>query len=74
VGLLIFVFLIYQWRKWNKYGWQQIHYRSMLAYAAIARREAARAQQEGREFSKINACHALARPWSAMAAKPMPMR
>jgi hypothetical protein len=61
LGLLALVFIAYQWRKWNKRGWQQVHYRAMLVYATIVGRERATAQHEKRSFSKVNACRSLAR-------------
>jgi hypothetical protein len=59
-ALLILLFTIYQWRKWTKRGWPQIHHRAMLAYAQIAGQEAVRAEQENQKFSKTGACRSLA--------------
>jgi hypothetical protein len=59
-ALLVLLFIIYQWRRWNRRGWPQVHHRAMLAYAQIAGFEAGRAQQENREFNKTEACRSLA--------------
>lgn len=57
----IFLFMAYQWRKWNKRGWHQVHFRAMLVYASTTGEEMARAESEGQPFSKVNACRTLAR-------------
>lgn len=57
---LLILFNANQWRKWNKPGWQQVHYRAMLTYSELSGAEMAYAQNEGREFSRLKACTALA--------------
>ena len=63
LGVAIAVFaasyMMYQYRKWNGRGWQQVHFRAMLAYSGIAGREQAIAQESGRAFDVGNACTQL---------------
>lgn len=59
-ALAMLMFIGNQLWRYNGRGWRRIHYRAMLAYASISGREAARAEQEKLEFSKINACRSLA--------------
>lgn len=60
VGLIAAgAFIIFQYKKWNTKGWRQVHFRAMLAYARYAGEETVEAQQEGRPFSRVNACRKL---------------
>jgi hypothetical protein len=49
----------YRYRKWNGRGWRRVHFRAMLAYSNIVRREDALARQSGRPFDVRIACSAL---------------
>ena len=53
-------YMLYQYRRWNRRGWRQVHFRAMLAYAGIAGRERERARQTGRVFDLNSACTQLA--------------
>jgi hypothetical protein len=59
IALASVAYMLYQYRKWNRRGWQQVHFRAMLAYAGIAGREHAKARQSAREFDLHNACTQL---------------
>ena len=50
---------LYRYRKWNGRGWRRVHFRAMLAYSSIVRREDALARQAGRPFDVRVACSAL---------------
>jgi hypothetical protein len=52
-------YMLYQQRKWNRRGWQQVHFRAMLAYSGIAGREHAIARRSAREFDLHEACRQL---------------
>lgn len=52
-------YAVYRYRKWNGRGWRQVHFRAMLAYSNIARREDALALQSGRPFDVRVTCSAL---------------
>jgi hypothetical protein len=49
----------YRYRKWNGRGWRQVHFRAMLAYANIVRRENTLARHSGRPFDVRITCSAL---------------
>ncbi len=58
---LALAFMAAQFRKWNRHGWPQVHFRGMLAYSAIAGKESARSTLEGRTFDRLRACEELGR-------------
>ena len=60
VASLSLAFIIYQWRKWNTFGWRQAHFRAMLMYATVAANQSVKAKQEGKKFSKFTAGLVLA--------------
>ena len=49
----------YRYRKWNGCGWRQVHFRAMLAYSNIVRREDALSRHSGRPFDVRLTCSAL---------------
>lgn len=49
----------YRYRKWNGRGWRQVHFRAMLAYSNIVRREDAVSRHSGRPFDVHVTCSAL---------------
>jgi hypothetical protein len=53
------VYIVYRYRRWNGRGWRQVHFRAMLAYSNIVRREDALARQSGRPFDVRVTCSAL---------------
>jgi len=59
VALFAAADMIFQYKKWNTQGWRKVHFRAMLAYANVAGQETVRSQQEGRPFSRVNACREL---------------
>lgn len=59
VAILAGAYMAYQYRKWNRPGWQEVHFRAMLAYAGIAGREHAIARQSASEFDARTACTQL---------------
>lgn len=59
IALVSVGYMLYQYRKWNRRGWQQVHFRAMLAYSGMAGREHAIARQSAREFDLHNACTQL---------------
>jgi hypothetical protein len=59
VAVLALVYVGYQYRRWNARGWRRVHFRAMLAYSEIARREDAIARRSGREFDLQRACSEL---------------
>ena len=59
IGILFTLYAAGQGWKWNGAPWRRVHYRAMLTYAGLAGLETARAEQQGREFSREIACRAL---------------
>jgi hypothetical protein len=59
IALVAGAYMIYQYWKWNRRGWRQVHFRAMLAYSGIAGREHAIARQAAREFDLGKACAEL---------------
>src|SRR5438046_1652520 len=56
---LALAFMVAQFRKWNRHGWPQVHFRGMLAYAAMAGKESALSANEQRTFDRLRACEEL---------------
>ena len=52
--------LLYKYYIWNVTPWRKVHFRGMLIYAALSGVENSIAQNEGRDFNKINACRDMA--------------
>ena len=52
-------YAMYRYRKWNGRGWRQVHFRAMLAYSNIVRREDALSRHSGRPFDVHVTCSAL---------------
>jgi hypothetical protein len=52
-------YAVYRYRKWNGRGWRQVHFRAMLAYSNIVRREVALSRHSGRPFDVRVTCSAL---------------
>jgi hypothetical protein len=52
-------YVVHRYRKWNGRGWRQVHFRAMLAYSNIVRREDALARHSGRPFDVRVSCSAL---------------
>jgi hypothetical protein len=59
IALAAAAYMVHWYRKWNRPGWQQVHFRAMLAYAGIAAREHAIARQAARDFDRRAACTQL---------------
>lgn len=59
IALVAAAYMLYQYRRWNRRGWREVHFRAMLAYSGIAGREHAIARQSAREFDLGNACTQL---------------
>jgi len=59
-AILVCIFIVYQYHKWNSKGWPSVHWRSMLLYSSLAGLETAKAKAEGREFDRVTACRELA--------------
>jgi hypothetical protein len=57
--LFVLGYMLTQHRHWKRSPWRQIHHRAMYAYAGFAGMESASAKNEGREFSRVNACICL---------------
>ena len=59
VAVAAAIYAVYRYRKWNGRGWRQVHFRAMLAYSNIVRREDALARHSGRPFDVRVTCSAL---------------
>jgi hypothetical protein len=59
IALVAAAYMLYQYRKWNRRGWRQVHFRAMLAYSGISGREHAIARQSARAFDLDDACTQL---------------
>lgn len=60
VLLLVVLFMVAQYRKWNGAGWPSLHWRGMLLYASLAGLEAGRAREEGRDLDRESICRTFA--------------
>jgi len=58
-AIAVGAFIIFQYKQYNTTGWRQVHFRAMIAYARFVGEEEARADKEGRPFSRVNACREL---------------
>ena len=59
LALMVIIYLIYQYRKWNSSAWRKVHFRGMLLYAGIAGREVATAKVEQRDSIIKESCRSL---------------
>lgn len=60
VAVLVFLFMVAQYKKWNGAGWPSLHWRGMLLYSSLAGFESGRAGAENRNFDLQAVCKQLA--------------
>lgn len=58
-AVILFIYMLVSYRKWNSPGWHMVHSRAMLVYSGLVGLEQGQAQRDGRNFDIERPCREL---------------